>query len=166
MPRTPADAQAWISEHDPLSIVPLEDPLVESLGCEPRSVYAETYWLPVLGPSALWALRRLAAWTALTPDGATVALSDLAHELGLGGGTGRNAPLVRTLARIVVFEMARIDESRQALAVRRVLPPLALRHVRRLPAHLAERHQTDLLTRKSPSNIGAEQPLNVMALHR
>ena len=59
MPRTPADTQAWISEHDPLGIVPLDDPLVESLGFEPRSVYAETYWLPVLGPSALWALRRL-----------------------------------------------------------------------------------------------------------
>ena len=146
MPRTPADVQTWLAIHDPLRIVPLIDPVIETVGHEPRSTYAETYWLPVIGPSALWALRRLSAWAEAEPTGVEVPLADLAHELGLGGGTGRNAPMVRTLARLIVFEMAQIDESRDALAVLRLVPPLARRHLRRLPEHLVERHQAELET--------------------
>ena len=146
MPRTPGDVQTWLATHDPMRIVPLIDPVIESVGHETRSTYAETYWLPVIGPSALWALRRLSAWVEADPTGVEVALPDLAHELGLGGGTGRNAPLVRTLARLVVFQLAAIDESRDAVAVLRLVPPLARRHLQRLPDHLAERHQIELET--------------------
>lgn len=144
MPLTPGDVQTWLANHDPARIVPLVDPVIESVGHETRSTYAETYWLPVIGPSALWALRRLSAWVEAEPGGVEVALADLAQELGLGGGTGRNAPLVRTLARLVVFQLAAVDESRDALAVLRLVPPLARRHLRRLPDHLAERHQIEL----------------------
>ena len=143
MPRTPADVQTWLATHDPLRIVPLIDPVIETVGHQPRSTYAETYWLPVIGPSALWALRRLSVWADADPTGVEVALADLAHELGLGGGTGRNAPMIRTLARLVVFQMAQIDESRDALAVLRLVPPLAQRHLRRLPDHLVERHRAE-----------------------
>jgi hypothetical protein len=143
MPKTTVDAQRWIAAHDSLRIILLTDPVIERVGYEPRSTYAETYWLPVVGPSALWALRRLSAWAEAHPDGVEVPLADLARELGLGGGTGRNSPMVRTLARLVVFQVAQIDESRDALAVLRMLPPLARRHLRRLPDHLVERHQAD-----------------------
>ena len=143
MPRTPVDVQTWLTTHDPLRIVPLIDPVIETVGHEPRGTYAETYWLPVIGPSALWALRRLSAWADADRTGVEVALADLAHELGLGGGTGRNAPMVRTLARLVVFQMAQIDESRGALAVLRLVPPLAQRHLRRLPDRLVERHRAE-----------------------
>lgn len=146
MPRTAPDVQTWLAAHDPLRIVPLVDPVIERVGHETRSLYAETYWLPVIGPSAMWALRRLAAWAEAEPAGAEVALPDLAHELGLGGGTQHNSPMVRTLARLVVFQLARIDESRDALAVLRAVPPLARRHLLRLPGHLVERHQTELET--------------------
>lgn len=146
MPRTPADVQTWLAMRDPLRIVPLIDPVIETVGHEPRSTYAETYWLPVIGPSALWALRRLSAWAEADPNGLEVPLTDLAQELGLGGGTGRNAPMVRTLARLVVFQMAQIDESRDAVAVLRRVPPLALRHLRRLPDHLVERHHAEFET--------------------
>jgi hypothetical protein len=144
MPRSTPDVQTWLAGHDPLRIVPLVDAVIESVGHEPRSLYAETYWLPVIGPSAMWAIRRLATWAEAEPAGVEVALSDLAHELGLGGGTGRNSPMVRTLARLVVFQLASIDESSDALAVLRAVPPLARRHLLRLPGHLVERHQTEL----------------------
>lgn len=144
MPRTPGDVQSWLASHDPLRIVPLIDPVIETVGHAPRSAYAETYWLPVIGPSALWALRRLSAWAEAEPTGVAVALAELAKELGLGGGTGRNAPMVRTLARLVVFQMAQIDETRDALAVLRQVPPLARRHLLRVPDHLVERHQAEL----------------------
>ena len=144
MPHSTPDAQTWLAEHDPLRVVVLTDPIIENLGHEPRSIYAETYWLPVIGPTALWALRRVSAWAEAQPDGTAVALADLARELGLGGGTGRNSPVVRSLARLVVFQLARLDHSRDALAVLRAVPPLARRHLLRLPTHLVERHQAEL----------------------
>lgn len=144
MSRNPADVHTWLATHDPLRIIPLIDPVIETVGHQTRSTYAETYWLPVIGPSALWALRRLSAWAEADPHGVEVPLAELAQELGLGGGTGRNAPMVRTLARLIVFQMAQIDETNDALAVLRLVPPLAMRHLRRLPDHLVERHQAEL----------------------
>ncbi len=75
MPRPPADVQSWLASHDPLRIVPLIDPVIETVGHAPRSTYAETYWLPVIGPSALWALRRLSARVEAEPAGVEVARS-------------------------------------------------------------------------------------------
>ena len=141
--RTPTpDVQSWLCQQNPLRIEALNDPVVEAFGHDPRSDYAETYWLPVLGPSALWTLRRVAAWLDAHPEGFPVPLAPLAGELGLGGGTLRNAPLIRTLTRLVVFDMAAIRGD--VLAVRRALPPLARRHLSRLPGHLAERHRSDV----------------------
>ena len=36
------------------------DPVVDELGHDPRSTYVERFWLPVLGPSTVWFLRRVA----------------------------------------------------------------------------------------------------------
>ena len=129
--------QTWLASQEVLVVVPLADSLVESLGHAPRSAYAETYWLPVLGPSALWAMRRLATLAEAKPTGGTLRLAELGPELGLGAGTGRSSPLVRTLARLVFFGMAEIDRRSPALRVRLAMPPLAARHLRRLPEHLA-----------------------------
>jgi hypothetical protein len=46
---------------------------------------------------------------------------------------------VRTLTRLAQFELA-IDDGRGTIAVRRNLPPLNPRHVRRLPAPLQRAH--------------------------
>jgi hypothetical protein len=35
-----------------LRIVPWRDEVIDELGHDPRSHYVETFWLPVLGPSA------------------------------------------------------------------------------------------------------------------
>lgn len=146
------ETQAWLADHDPLPVVALHDEVVDALGHDPRSDYAETYWLPVIGPSSLWALRRLVGWLDASPAGYPVPLAPMARELGLGEGTSRTAPLIRTLARLVVFELAAVQ--RDVLAVRRVVPPLAHRHVLRLPAHLAERHRVEVeaALRTAPSS--------------
>lgn len=136
---TASDTQAWLATTDPLPVVPLVDTVVESLGYEPESGYAETYWLPVIGPTALWALRRLTRWLEDAPDGYPLALAPFARELGLGDGVGRGSPVVRSLARLVCFGLAEIRGGQ--LMVRRSVPPLARRHVQRLPAHLAAEHQ-------------------------
>lgn len=131
----------WIAEHDPLAVVQLIDPVVDALGHDARSVYAETYWTSALGPTSVMLLRRISAWLETSPTGFTLPLAPTAAALGVSYGGGANSPLVRTLGRLVVFGMAEIRGD--ALAVRRVLPPLARRHLTRLPAYLAERHRIE-----------------------
>lgn len=52
------------------------DPLVEAHGYPVTSNYVETFWLPILGPSATWALRRLAGLAA-TPGGVRIPTAEL-----------------------------------------------------------------------------------------
>ncbi|MCU1429125.1 MAG: hypothetical protein JWL83_3125 [Actinomycetia bacterium] len=116
------------------------DPVVDTLGHDPRSWYAETFWLPTLGPTSLLLLRHLADRFDRSPDGCELVVSDTAAALGLGTGTGENAPLMRSLGRLVQFDLAcRAAETK--LAVRRYLPPVNRRHVRRLPVALQARHE-------------------------
>jgi len=133
------DPQTWLVQHDPLRVVALRDPVVEATGHDPRSPYVETFYLPLAGPSAVLAARRLAAWLEESPEGVTVPLGSFASELGLGTGNGRNAPLPRVLARLVVFGLAGLQSD--AYAVRLAFPPLARRHLRRLPPHLVLAHE-------------------------
>jgi hypothetical protein len=127
----------WIVEHDPVAVSALHDPVVETLGYDARSEYVETYWLAVLGPSCVLAARRLTSWLEAEPAGYAVPLSEFARSLGLGAGTARHAPVVRTLARLVDFGIARVDSS---YAMRTAFPPLTVRQVARLPEHLAAAH--------------------------
>lgn len=132
----------WLASHDPLNVVPLEDPVVEAAGHDPRSAYVETYWTACLGPTSTLLLRRLAGWLEESPDGFPLPLAPLARELGLGEATGRSSVVVRSLARIVEFNMAQVRGDN--LAVRRALPPLARRHEHRIPGHLIVRHRAEL----------------------
>lgn len=132
---------AWLVEHDPAAVVTWRDPATERTGHPVLGRYAETYWLPVLGPTSLWALRRLAGWLTEQPGGFPLPLERFAAELGLGHTRGRHGPHVRALARLVAFDMARIDGDR--LAVRLAVPTMHDRLIARLPAHLAALHDYD-----------------------
>jgi len=74
------DTLTWVANADPLEVSAYNDALVEAAGHHPASEYAETYWLPLIGPSGLWALRRLVAGLERSPDGFTVPLRALAGE--------------------------------------------------------------------------------------
>ena len=116
----------------------LVDPVVEAHGFAATSRYVETVWLGVLGPTATWTYRRLGSLAEVRPDGATVDLVDLAQSLGLGEGLGKNSLLMRALARLVNFDVARWEGD--VLAVRRRLAPLPERQVSRLSASAARAH--------------------------
>lgn len=137
-----SDINSWLAEHSCVSVVPLHDQAVEAVGFDARSTYTEAYWLGTLGPSALLALRRLADGLDRHPDGFSVQLHELARELGLGNSTSRHSPVVRAVARLVGFNLAAVNGD--ALAVRCTVPPLARRHLVRLPHHLAERHRAEI----------------------
>ncbi len=132
---------AWIADHNPLTVVALPDPVIDTLGHDVSSDYVETFWLPILGPSAVWAARRLSGWLEES-DEVEVELATLGGTLGLGQGVGRNAPIVRTLGRLVMFNMAAIRGS--SVAVRSAFPPLSVRYLGRLPEFLVEQHDREL----------------------
>jgi hypothetical protein len=135
------DASSWLSARPAVEVVPIRHPVIEVLGHHPTSDYAERFWLPVIGPSALWAHRRLTTGLVADRSGYRLDLPTLGREIGLGAGTGRNSPIVRTLTRLVDFHLAEIIDNR--LGVYTSLPPLTRRQAARLPDHLAQRHRDD-----------------------
>ena len=129
-----------------LRIVPWVDPVIDTLGHDARSIYAELFYLPTLGPSTLFLLRRLVAMLERAPDGFDLSVGEIARSLGLGDRESRNSPTWRSFCRLIQFDLARdLDpeadpEERPALAVRRLVPPVNQRHLRRLPEHLQSVH--------------------------
>ena len=120
-------------------ITPWEDPVIDTLGFDPRSPYCERFWLPTLGPTALLLMRRFAVCFDEHPDGTEVDLAELAQSLGLSPATGPNGAIGRTLGRLGQFDLA--QEAAGGLAVRRRIPPINRRHVRRLPVPLQRAHE-------------------------
>lgn len=146
-----------------LRVAAWPDPVVDQVGHDPRSVYVETFWLPALGPSACWLLRRLVATLEAEPAGFDLDLAATASALGLGGGTSRHSPVVRTLARIVHFRLARPTDP-EAVEVRRRLPPLTRRQASRLPAALRDDHARWLADQLAPEGVDRQRRARALAL--
>ena len=116
------------------------DPVVDTLGFDPRSDYVERCWLPVLGPSTVLFLRRVADALDRHPDGFTLDLLETAHALGVGMRGGKNAPMLRTIERSCRFGAVR-HQGPGAIAVRRRLAPLTRSQAERLPPSLRTEHE-------------------------
>jgi hypothetical protein len=116
-------------------IIPWHDPATDTHGYDVRSPYVETFWLGVLGPTAMWLMRRCADGLSAYPDGVDMDLHELAGGLGLGFVPGKHGPFVRGFHRCVMFGMAYQVATLPVLtlAVRTIIPPLPMRHAARLP---------------------------------
>jgi hypothetical protein len=131
--------QPMLADHPPvISVRPWADPVVDPIGHDPHGAYVELFWLGTLGPTSTWLLRRLVAGFADSPDGYELDLAETATALGLSYAPGRHSPFARALHRLSVFGVAR--EATRSLAVRRRIPPLAVRQVERLPPGLRGAH--------------------------
>jgi hypothetical protein len=136
------------------------DPVVEGRGFPVNSVYTETVILPILGPSTTFCLRRLGAWAAVEPAGMTVDTRQLARDLGLGDGLGRNSPIARTLERLCQFGMAQWHEAE--LSVRTVVAPVTERQLARLSPRVVHVHRS-MVRRAQGEDRSFASPLNVSA---
>ena len=121
-----------------LVIVPWHDDVVDPIGFDPRSTYVELFWLNVLGPTATWLLRRMALGLDQYPGGYELDLAETAKALGLGFIPGSNNPFSRAMQRCVLFGVAQPIAG--GLAVRRRIPPVATRHLQRMPDYLRHAH--------------------------
>ena len=99
-------------ECDTLTVRPWADDVIDSLGFDPRAPYVERFWLGVLGPSTTWLLRRIAAGFDQHPEGFEMSLGETAQALGLGDRGGRHSPFLRTVNRMIQFELARVRHRR------------------------------------------------------
>lgn len=138
----PKEAKALLAHRDQLPVAPA------TLLCDPtdlpvHSRYVETFWLPRLGPTALWVLRRLTA--ATRPGPTAVKLRDLAHAVGVSPATGRSAPLVTALARLASFGALTVTgdpaPADLQVGVRPALPVLSTGQLRYLTRPLLRLHQ-------------------------
>ncbi|HYA67529.1 MAG TPA: hypothetical protein VED63_02250 [Acidimicrobiales bacterium] len=123
-----------------IRVHPWPDPVIDTLGFDPRSWYVERFWLSVLGPTCTWLLRRIAAGFDVEPEGFDLDVDESARALGLGGRKGRHSPFQRAIGRCVTFEVARPGAD-LSLEVRRHIPPLPRRHLLRLSPSLQEHHR-------------------------
>ncbi|MDA8396827.1 MAG: hypothetical protein M0Z29_03085 [Actinomycetota bacterium] len=138
--RAPDGFEGELEELGTIQVKPWIDPMVESLGFDPRSTYVEHFWLPVLGPSCIFLLRRIAYHFDLDAEPQELSLKEMSCEIGLGSPKGFGNSITRTLNRCIQFDMARLLPN-GVLTVRRSLPPLSQRQLARLPEELRALHE-------------------------
>lgn len=119
-------------------IRPWLDPVVDVRGHDPRSTYVERYWLGVVGPTATWIMRRFAECFDAEPDGFVLDLDQTATSMGLSYAKGVASPFGKALHRCVMFGIA--QPLSDGFSVRRRLPTVAQRHLRRLPPDVQAEH--------------------------
>jgi hypothetical protein len=107
---------------------------------DPRSRYAERFWVPVVGSTAGWVLRRFADALDAEPDLCRLDLADLAAGLGLNWSGSGHSPVGRAVSRCVRYETARWSAD-GVLGVRLRLPVIPKRLLLRLPFSLQVEHR-------------------------
>ena len=138
-------------DSDMLWIEPWDDPVTDPLGHDPVSKYVELFWLPILGPSSLWLLRRVSLMLQDSPSGFSVKTCDLAQEIGLGSWRGPRSPFMRAIERCCDFKLA-VSREESFIYVRRRMPTLGRRLIHRLPLRLRELHSSWMFTSNKASD--------------
>ena len=99
--------------------------------------YVEMLWLPVIGPSSTWLLRRLSGWALACPEGLTVVLPELSESLGLGWSSGASSSVQRSMRRLIMFGLACWSD---AFEVATGVPAVSERQLARMSPGLVGAH--------------------------
>ncbi len=122
----------------PAIIRPWIDAILDERGHDPRSAYVEHFWLSVIGPTATWIMRRFAERFDAEPTGFSLDLNHTAMSMGLSFDKGSHSPFGKALHRCAMFGLC--YPTPDGLAVRRKVPTVPQRHLKRLPADLQAAH--------------------------
>lgn len=85
-----------------------------------RGDYVEHHWLPVLGPTSTFLLRRIGEGFEYAPSGFEMDVAETARSLGVSHRGGQNTPFVRAVRRLVAFNVAHWDGDNTLRVYRRV----------------------------------------------
>lgn len=138
---------------------PWIDHVVDRVGYDVRSVYAEMFYLSVVGPTSLWLLRRLVAGLEHYPDGYELDLAETARALGLGYTSGKAGPFLKSLDRCALFGLTRTSDD--GIVVRRKVAPLPRRLIDKLPAHLQVAHAEWAPARQQPDELALARATSI-----
>lgn len=128
-----------------VQLSPMFDPTLDRVGFALDHPYVERVYCSVLGPTSVLMLRQFGELLAENPHGVSVDLVDLSRSLGVGrGGTdgevARNAPVRRTMERLVQFRLATwLGEDR--LGVLTKVPAVSRHHAERLCGPVQVTHE-------------------------
>ena len=121
-----------------MMITPWHDETTRIEGFPTLSRYVEWYWLPILGPTALLALRRLASAFEWYSNGYEAHVEELASSLGLTYTDGTHNPFTRAVSRLMYF--GAVHGTAHSLAVRTSMPLVSTAHLQRLHPGLRATH--------------------------
>lgn len=164
-PSAPAPAAPEPTAPQRVAIEAWLDPVIDTVGHDPRSAYVERFWLGVLGPSTVLLFRRMASRFDAEPAGFGLDLPETAAALGLTGKDRRDrsvSPVVKALQRSCTFGVARRSDDETYL-VRRRFPPLTRRQLERLPNGLQREHR-QWIERDARRPVQAEMRLRARRL--
>ena len=119
------------------------DPVIDTVGHDPRSAYVEHFWLGVLGPSTILMFRRMALALDTSPAGFRLDTIDTAAALGLAARDRRDrsqSPVLRALRRSCTFGLAR-QVAEDGFLIRTRFPPLTRRQLDHLPRSVQREHK-------------------------
>ena len=141
-----------------LSLQTWVDPPHAGPGVDVRSRYADHFWIPVIGPTAMCLLRLLTRQVG-HGDGATlVVVSDLVAELGVDHSTG---PLEIELALGRLLDHGLVTGGGdRPVRVRPDLPYLSQVQVAQLVPRIAVAHRAALVLRESTVDALPDRPLS------
>ena len=110
--------------------------------------YRQRWWLPIIGPTATCLLTHLDRHTNNDNWGLLPA-QDLATALGLGNGTSKRSPLIRSLHRLTQFgfghfEIEPDDHSDPCITLYRTTSPPPAHLTRQWPADMKHAHDLEL----------------------
>lgn len=137
---------------DRFGVLPWLEPETDDVGHDARSAYVETFWLPVVGPSTTLLLRRLADEFDAEPKGFEIDVATLSRDIGLGTRVDLRGSIARTIDRCTKFNL--IQQQGDVLYVRRRVPPLGRRQIKRLSTRLQALHHSWTI---DPADDGAER---------
>jgi len=112
--------------------------------------YRRRWWLPIIGPTATCILNHLADSRDDPPTWSITPALDLAVILGLGKGTGRQSPLIRSLNRLTRFGFGHFDvepseDCDRCLTLYRTVGLVPQRLIHDWPPRLQQAHAIDLV---------------------
>lgn len=137
-PTTPQTSDSMCDQI--VGVLPWLTPPRDDHSHDPRSAYVETFWLPVIGPSATLLMRRFADLFEEAPNGFEVDLRSMSRDIGLGPRLDKGGAFARTVERCVKFNLMYLDAA--MLYVRQRVPRLGERQVQRLDPRLQELHSS------------------------
>ncbi|MGI8662386.1 MAG: hypothetical protein ACR2LQ_04135 [Acidimicrobiales bacterium] len=140
-----------------LTVRPWPDEVIDRLGHDPRSAYVERFWLPLLGPSSIVLLRRLASELEDHPAEVSLPMEGTARSLGLGIKGGRGSTFLKTLERCRQFQLVHVEDDGATLLARRKLPPLNRGQQSRLPDEVRNQHELWLRAELVAHNAGEQE---------